>query len=635
MVRRKRRLLAASWWSLPVTLLGSVALFGTAGACSSGAIDGVPGDGQTPSSSNGVHGTPEQAGSVGGGADDPASVGSGQLPGSSDGSGSSGGLAGGDGSSVPGSGAGGDPSNPSGVGGGQADGQTGNGSPVVPNAGGAVQPTELTPEAYVPARIRRLSNSEYQRAVEELLGVSVQVNGTLPADLRQHNFTINEAQVVSSDWSSGAERIAQQAAAARLQQGLDGLVPCGDQSEACAGQFIDSFAERAFRRPVTSEEREGLLEVYRAGEAEAGFERGIELVIAAILQAPSFVYLTELGEGGSEVTLTQHEIAAQLSFLTTGAPPDDALRQSVEAGKLLEPQARSEQVRRLLRTAEGRAAMERMVVQWFAVDAVLESAKDNIQLFNENKQAFLEESINLIREVIAEHEADVRTLLTADFSVVPDALAGYYPDLGGSGRVSLSSSPRRGILTQGAFLAGHSAPTESSPVRRGAAVLRHVLCIEPPDPASVNLVVAAPPPDPSKSTRERFAAHSEDPSCQTCHQLIDPVGFAFEQFDEGGRFREMDNGIPTSAASSIKLGDVYWEFNDALEFIELAANSDLAKQCVARNVARYAFGWANDKTEHGFVNSAWATLPAEQQTRLEDVIVSLVESDLFIKRRAQ
>ncbi len=110
---------------------------------------------------------------------------------------------------------------------------------------------------------------------------------------------------------------------------------------------------------------------------------------------------------------------------------------------------------------------------------------------------------------------------------------------------------------------------------------------------------------------------------------------AFEQFDEGGRFREMDNGVPTSAASSVKIGDVYWEFNDALEFIELAANSELAKQCVARNVSRYAFGWANDRTEQGFVGSAWAALPAERQTQLDDVIVSLVESDLFIKRRAQ
>ena len=556
----------------------------------------------------------------------------GEQPPGPGGSNVAGGVNGGDGS--PATAHGDNPANPS-VGGEPSAGGPG-GSTTIPSGAGPVQPTELTPEAYVPARIRRLSNSEYQSAIEDLLGVAVVVAGALPADLRQYNFTVNEAQVVSSDWSSGAERIAQQAAAARLEQGLGGFVPCGDTSEACAAQFIDSFASRAFRRPVTDDERTGLLEVYRAGEAEAGFERGIELVIAAVLQAPSFIYLTELGDGGgSEITLTPHEIAAQLSFLTTGAPPDEALRQAVEGGQLLEPQVRADHVRRLLGTDRGRAAMERMVVQWFAVDAVLESAKDAIPQFNENKQAFLQESVNLIREVIAEHDADMRTLLTADFSMLPDALAGYYPDLGGSGRVSLTSSPRRGLLTQGAFLGGHSAPTESSPVRRGAAVLRHVLCIEAPDPASVNLVVAAPPPDPTKSTRERFAAHSADPTCQTCHQLIDPIGFAFEQFDEGGRFREMDNGVPTSAASSVKIGDVYWEFNDALEFIELAANSELAKQCVARNVSRYAFGWANDRTEQGFVGSAWAALPAERQTQLDDVIVSLVESDLFIKRRAQ
>jgi len=168
--------------------------------------------------------------------------------------------------------------------------------------------------------------------------------------------------------------------------------------------------------------------------------------------------------------------------------------------------------------------------------------------------------------------------------------------------------------------------------------MRQVLCTDPPDPASVDLVVAAPPPDPSLSTRQLFTAHSEDDLCMTCHQLIDPIGFAFEEFDEGGRVRqgpEDNNGHPVDASGSLRIGNEQYTFQNAADFIEQIAQGELAQKCVARTAVRYAFAWANPATEVEFVNTAWQAMDASTRTQLDDVLIKLIESDLFIQRRAQ
>jgi hypothetical protein len=167
--------------------------------------------------------------------------------------------------------------------------------------------------------------------------------------------------------------------------------------------------------------------------------------------------------------------------------------------------------------------------------------------------------------------------------------------------------------------------------------MRQVLCFDPPDPASIDLVVAAPAPDPTKSTRDLFAAHSADPTCQACHRLIDPIGFAFEEFDEGGRVRtgpEDNNGHAVDASGSVTLGDTTFTWNNAAEFLQQVATSDLARTCVARTTTRFGFAWSNAATELAFVDE-WENMAAAQQTQIGEVLVKLITSDLFVQRRSQ
>lgn len=495
------------------------------------------------------------------------------------------------------------------------------------------------PSTYlVPARIRRLSNLEYANSVRALLGTTDRYEDSLPADVRQRNFTVNQAQTVSSDWNAAIESLAKTAAASVVSGGgLSQLSPCQDATDACAGQFIDGFGAKAFRRALSTAEHDGLLAVYQQGAAEDGFNRGAELVISTVLQAPSFLYLTELGSQAADtVELTGDEIASMLSYVTTQGPPDAALADAGRAGTLTDPAVRAEHARRLLATEAGKTTLANFIVEWFTSDFVLNASKDNIPEFNQYRSALYDESRSFVRAVIDQHQADFKTLLTADFTVASSEVASYY-GLSGNGQISLAGTPRLGLITEAAFLGGHSSPTHSSPVKRGAAFMRQVLCTDPPDPSTVNLVVAAPTPDPSKSTRELFTAHSADPTCQACHQTIDPIGFAFEEFDEGGRVRtgpEDNNGKAVDASGEVSIGGTKFTWSNASEFLHQVAESDLALRCVARTATRFGFAWTNSATELKFVDE-WNGLDATQKTQVGEVLVKLIESDLFVQRRAQ
>lgn len=495
--------------------------------------------------------------------------------------------------------------------------------------------------AVVPTRIRRLSNLEYANSVRTLLGTSDRYEDVLPADVRQKNFSANQAQTVSSDWNAEVERLAKAAAKTFVAgDGLNRYATCRDDSDQCAVQFIDAFAGAAFRRPVTEAERSGLLAVYAEGVDEADFSKGAELVVATVLQAPSFLYLTELGTNqsvtpqGQLTELTGDEVASLLSYVVTQGPPDAALIEAGRSGALANPTVRAEHARRLLGSEPGKAALENTIVEWFTTDWVLKASKDRIAEFNQFRPQLLEESRALVRTVIEQYHADFKTLLTADFTVASQEVSNYY-GLSGSGRIALTGTPRLGIMTGAAFLGGHSSPTESSPVKRGAAFMRQVLCTDPPDPSTVNLTVAAPPPDPSKSTRQLFAAHSADATCQACHSLMDPIGFAFEEFDEGGRVRrgpEDNNGYPVDASGSVTLAGTTYTWNNASEFISQVADSELAQRCVARTATRFGFAWTNAATELAFVDE-WQTMDVGQRTHIGEVLVKLIESDLFVQRR--
>ncbi len=512
----------------------------------------------------------------------------------------------------------------------------------------------------LPARIRRLTNAEYDASVQALLQTqkSPSVEFSFPPDARQGPtnapagaaFTVNDAQRVDPVLAVRLDSAAQALVAeARASGKLSELSPCGDPTgsgEQCAADFLRSFGAQAYRRPVTDAEVENLVSgptsPYHVGADGYTYEDGIDVLARLVLQSPGFLYVTELGEGAGAdpVRLSDNEIATQLSYLLTGAPPDATLLDQASAGNLTTPEGREAEARRLLDTSAGHARFVRVVREWLGIDDVArrEKSASIYPEFAGVSEAMEEESRAFIEEVLFRSTGTLTELLTADWTIASESLANLYGvPWGGEGqRTSLADAGRRGILNQGAFLSVFSSNNGSHPVYRGVAMMRRVACLETPDPGALGIVVSFPPPDPNRTTRERFQVHTEAPGCEGCHTLIDGLGFSMENFDGIGKVRPTENGRPIDTSVTLDVGsEIDGSYGDSTELLTALAKSDGVKSCLARQLFRSSAARSNETVavaEDAFVD-LWKQLPADRQDNLIDVLIAYVTSPSFLQRR--
>lgn len=547
-------------------------------------------------------------------------------------------------------------------------GAAGTGSSVE-DPGSGTDPATQNPEGegdahatLLPARIRRLTNAEYDASVQALLGTAMRPSDdfSFPPDARQGPsnspagaaFTVNDAQrvdpVLAGKLDAAAQALVDEA---RSNGTLAELAPCADPSpsggEACAATFLRSFGERAYRRPVTEEELTALVlrpgSAYHVGADEHGYEQGIDLLTRIVLQTPAFLYLTELGEATADpVELTANEVAAALSYLLTSGPPDPDLLAAAAAGELASAAGREAEAQRLLETPAGRERMVRVVREWLGIDEVArrEKAQSVYPDFASTSQAMEDESRAFIEEVLYESTGTLNELLTADWTIADAPLAAVYgiTPAGVGQRTSLSDTGRRGILNQGAFLSVFASNNGSHPVFRGVAILRRILCLDTPDPGALGIVVSFPASDATRTTRLRFEDHARDPGCATCHQTIDPLGFSMENFDGMGRSRATENGLPIDTAVTLDIGAEFdGSYGTSAELLTALASSSTAKACLARQLFRSSAGRSDDAVlaaEDAFVDF-WEELPENRRDRLLDVLAAYASSPSFVIRRPQ
>lgn len=498
-----------------------------------------------------------------------------------------------------------------------------------------VQSTSL-----LPARIRRLTNAEYDATVAALLGTSLTPAADFTPDARQHGYTVNEAQRVDPVLARQLDAAAV-ALAAEAKARLDQVAPCADPAgggEACANDFIRSFGSKAYRRPLEQEDVDGLLGLYRIAAEGATYADGIELVIRGILQSPGFLYHTEIGAGGvskDNVALTPYEVAESLSYLITGGPPDAELLAAAESGEIQKRDVRAEQVRRLFTSSLGGARAVRVVREWLGIDRIATTAKDSTIYpdYAQLKDSIERETEGFVKEVFATTPGTVGDLLGADWTVADGPLLAMY---GGSGE-GRAPSPRKGLLNQAAFLSVYAHAHETGPVLRGTTVLRRVACIDIALPTSLDVVIVPPVPDPAKTTRERFEIHAADRSCASCHDLIDPLGFSFEQFDGMGAHRATENGKPVDSATTVAIGyDFDGSYTDSTGLAAALAASAEVRDCFARQVFRASAGEGSGlKDAEATFMEFWAELPEETRGSLLETLDSFAESSLFTHRRPQ
>ena len=470
-----------------------------------------------------------------------------------------------------------------------------------------------------------------------------------PPDLRRDGFTVNAVQrvdaVVIERLADAADTLATEAQANGT---LARLAPCSPPADgaSCARTYITTFGAKVYRRPLVEEEVKALLGLYAVGADGASYLDGIAHVTRGLLQSAGFLYVTELGSGAaradSTVAMTPYEIAASLSYFVTSAPPDAELTAKAASGALGDPAEREAQARRLFSTEpRAKETTVRLVREWLGIDRIDASAKDSLvyPAFEAEKTSIVAESRDFVRAVAFESTGTVGELLGARWTVSSGPLALYRSTGNGprlpSGPTSLTD--RTGILNQAAFLASYALAHEGHPVFRGVAIAQRVTCMGLDSPASFNIQVIPPAPDPTVTTRQRYDVHVKDSICAGCHNVIDPFGFAFEHYDGTGAYRDLDHGKSVDSAVEVSLRrDFDGHYADSNQLAAALAKSPSVRECFARYMFRALAGTGDGAATSGeeeFV-AAWRATPAAARGGIVETLIRAVTSPSFALRGA-
>jgi hypothetical protein len=491
--------------------------------------------------------------------------------------------------------------------------------PNGPTGPGPIQPGVIVP---LGPGIERLSNREALGAIASLFPEVTIDGGDLPPDARQSDFTRNRAQIVDPVLALAYQSIAVDVAEAMTTDHRDRFDACmraAPPSSSCVDMVLAELGARAFRRPLEATEAAALRAIYEVGLTEVDAWSGLRLVIEALLQSPSFLYQRQIGDGDQ---LSSIEIAEALAFLFTGRAPDPTTTELGESGALLDPSTRETEARRLYALHSSRGHLAWTILEWLKIDRLEELAKDanTYPGFFALRSQMADEARDLVEGSLASEVDTLEHLLTDEASTAERELAAMY-----------GAAPRPGILTRAAFLAVYASPTESSPVKRGNGILKKLLCVELPIPTELMINIVPPAPDPSLTTRERYAQHSSDMACAQCHLQIDPLGFAFEGFDGIGEARTTENSRPIDTRVDVTSAAIAGAYPGPNELIRALAASDDVDTCFARNVFRYALATRSASLEAALL-AEWSASGA--QTELLEILVTFVRSEWFAKRKA-
>jgi hypothetical protein len=506
-----------------------------------------------------------------------------------------------------------------------------------------------TTSPFLPARIRRITDAEFDSSVTALLGIDSSFGAAFTPDTQQDGFNDNDAQRVDPVFAQQVDTAAQ-ALAAQARMNVTTLAPCTTTDpaagEACARTFLATFAAKAYRRPPESREIDALITVYHAGADGLTFADGIQAVVQAVLESPGFLYVTEIGaaSGASAAVLTPYETASAIAYLFTGGPPDVTLIAAAAANQLSTAAQRTAQARRLLALPSAGTQIASVIEQWLGIEDISDTAKDTTLYpgFAALRPSIKKEADDFITQVMGSTNTGVADLLSADWTIANADLAAAYggvqPSQAGqaNARVSLTALPRRGVLDQAAFLSVYARAQETAPVLRGVAVMRRVACINVAAPTTLNLNIVPPVPDPTKTTRQRFDIHQTDPVCASCHKGIDGFGFAFENFDAMGMVRSQENGLNVDSSTTVAVGsDFDGTYPDSATMMTKMAKSPSVASCFARHMLKFAVA-RSDATETPVETSfltAWQALSPAAQGNFGEILVAWVAGDAFVQRR--
>jgi mono/diheme cytochrome c family protein len=414
------------------------------------------------------------------------------------------------------------------------------------------------------------------------------------------------------------------------------------EEAACAKSILTTLTRRAFRRPVKDADVQPLLAFYEKGRAGADFDTGIQRALEALLVSPDFLFRYEQdppkATAGKAYPVSDVELASRLSFFLWSSIPDDQLLDLAERGRLRNATVLQQQVQRMLVDQKSDALITNFAGQWLHLRNVETATPDPIIFsFDEALRAsFIKETELFVGSIIRE-DRSLLDLLTADHTFVNERLAEHYgiPKVYGSQfrRVTLTDPNRRGLLGKGSILTVTSNPNRTSVVLRGKWILENLLGTPPPPPpADVPELVAKAKDGKALSLRAQMEQHRSNAVCAACHARMDPIGFALENYDGVGKWRDEDAGIRIDASGKLPDGG---EFNGPAGLTQLMVTKyreDFVRT-VTEKLMTYALGRGVEYYDNPTVR-AIARQAAADNYRLSSLILSIVKSTPFQMRRA-
>jgi hypothetical protein len=528
-------------------------------------------------------------------------------------------------------------------------------------AGGAASGGDsavVTPDCNVdtpsPRILRQLTLSEYTKTVTALLGIQNPDVSAIPPDRTLRGFTTNvTVSFVTPAHMDAYMSVGTALASRAVKEAFSTLVSCSTQDTACASTFLDHFGTRAFRRPLSADEKARYSKLFDPVLTGGDFKTGIELSLRSFLVSPFFLFRTELGSdtGQGNFVLTPYEIASALSYTFWGTLPDDALFAAAASGALSQKSEIEAQARRLLADPRGRDNVANFFYEWLEGPRAYIADKDATAFpklytpaagVDAIRDAMRAEQDAFVTNVVFDSSKKFSELFTANYTFANDRLATFYglPAPGSTEQPKKLTLPadsaRGGLLTLGMFLFGHARTTQSSPTQRGHMIRANILCQDiPPPPPDVDATVQ--PGTPGKTARQQILALTANGICPACHKLQDPIGFGLEGFDGIGDPRTVDNGEPVDTSGQINgmssPSDPPIPFNGSKELSSIIAQSEQARQCLVTNYYRYARGFDAKGTDICAVNQLSQAL-IKDDLDLGELFVRLALQDSFITRRS-
>jgi mono/diheme cytochrome c family protein len=414
------------------------------------------------------------------------------------------------------------------------------------------------------------------------------------------------------------------------------------EETACATQIVNNLARRAFRRPVTARDTEMLLGFFQRGRNEGGsFDAGVEMALRRVLSDPEFIFRREIEpanvEPGQPYRISDIELASRLSFFLWSSIPDEELLRVAEQGRLRQPEVLEQQVRRMLRDPKSMALVDNFAGQWLGIRSIASQVPvaNYFPDFDDNLRYAMKREMELFVASVIQEDRPVTDLLDANYTFVNERLAKHYgiKNVYGSHfrKVDLPAELdyRRGLLGKGLLMTISSQPGRTSPVQRGKTVMQTFLGVEPPAPppnVEVNLESTSDDRSATPTMRQQMEMHRKNEPCASCHKIMDPIGFALENFDAIGAWRDVDGTQPVDASGTLVDGT---KLNGPRELREaLVRYSPQFVRVATEKMLTYALGRGTEHFDMPLVRQI-VKEAAKDNYRFSSLVLAVVKSDPF------